>query len=337
MKNWEKQNILNSDNQLCEAISPLIISASRATDIPAFYSKWLMERLKAGYLVWKNPFNQKKQYISLQKSRLFVFWSKNPKPIIKYLDELDKYGINYYFQFTLNDYENEKYEPQVPKLENRIETFKMLSDKIGKEKVIWRFDPLILTTKIDVNTLLRKIEFVGNQLHKYTDKLVFSFADISIYRKVQSNLKKIGIDYLEFNEELMIEFSKGLKMLNQSWNLQLATCCEKVDLEKYGIEHNRCIDDKLIIKLFSNDEILMKFLGYKNLSQDDLFEKGDDKQGKNLKDKGQRKVCGCIISKDIGEYNTCSHLCIYCYANTSNTAVINNLTKYKYINESIIE
>lgn len=336
MKIWEKQQIKNSNKQLCEATAPLIISASRATDIPAFYTKWLMERLKAGYLVWKNPFNQKKQYISLQKARLFVFWSKNPKPMLKYIDELDTYGINYYFQFTLNDYEKEKYEPHVPKLEKRIETFKKLSEKIGKQKVIWRFDPLILSTKTDVKTLLSKIEYIGNQLHKHTDKLVFSFADISIYRKVQNNLRRERIEYFEFDEELMVEFSKGLAVLNKSWNLQLATCCEKIDLTEYGIEHNKCIDDTLIIKLFSNDKILMNLLGYENSVQDALFSSENSDNRKNLKDKGQRKVCGCIISKDIGEYNTCNHLCVYCYANTSDSTVRKNLTKYNYLNESII-
>ncbi len=256
--------------------------------------------------------------------------------MLKYIDELDKYGINYYFQFTLNDYEKEKYEPHVPKLEKRIETFKKLSEKIGKQKVIWRFDPLILSTKTDVKTLLSKIEYVGNQLHQHTDKLVFSFADISIYRKVQNNLRRERIEYFEFDKELMVEFSKGLAVLNKSWNLQLATCCEKIDLTEYGIEHNKCIDDTLIIKLFSNDKILMNLLGYENSVQDALFSSENSDNRKNLKDKGQRKVCGCIISKDIGEYNTCNHLCVYCYANTSDSTVRKNLTKYNYLNESII-
>ena len=131
--------------QFVEAIEPIIVSASRSTDIPAFYAKWFINRLCKGYCVWYNPFNQKPMYVSFAKTKVVVFWTKNPAPIIPYLPELDRRGIHYYFQMTLNDYENENLEPNVPTLEKRIDTFKRLSDLIGKEQVIWRFDPLIVT------------------------------------------------------------------------------------------------------------------------------------------------------------------------------------------------
>jgi hypothetical protein len=183
MKSWNKKIIINDENQEVEAITPFIISASRSTDIPSFFSKWFFNRLEKGYVTWKNPFNQKEQYISFNETKIIVFWSKNPRPIMPYLEELNKREIKYYFQFTLNDYEKENLEPNVPELENRINTFKKLSNLIGKEKVIWRFDPLILSDFITVDDLLAKIENIGNQIYNYTEKLVFSFADIGVYKK----------------------------------------------------------------------------------------------------------------------------------------------------------
>ena len=129
-------------------------------------------------------------YISFKKVKAIVFWTKNPKPILPYLKELDERGIHYYFQVTLNDYVKEGFEPNVPSVEQRVETFKQLSEMIGKEKVIWRFDPLILTPEITPRVLLSRIWKVGNMLNGYTDKLVFSFVDVLAYRKVQNNLIK---------------------------------------------------------------------------------------------------------------------------------------------------
>lgn len=174
-----------------ESQAPVIISASRSTDIPAFYAPWFIHRLKAGYAVWYNPFNQTPVYVSFARCRVVVFWTKNPQPLIPFLQELDSRGIHYYFQFSLNDYEKENFEPNVPKLEKRIETFRELSALIGKEKVIWRFDPMIVTPKIPPREILKRVWNIGNQLKGYTDKLVFSFIDIKNYRKVRYNLMKV--------------------------------------------------------------------------------------------------------------------------------------------------
>jgi len=335
--NWNKTRIQIEEGKLVEAQAPVIISASRSTDIPAFYSEWFFNRLKKGYVKWKNPFNGKPLYVSFQNTRLIVFWSKNHKPILKHLDYLNEHNINYYFQFTLNDYDYEKFEPRVPNIQARIETFIELSEKVGKENVIWRFDPLILTDKIGVDELLSKVENIGNQLKSYTDKLVFSFADINIYKKVQNNLRHNSIPYHEFNEKTMNEFAAGLQRLNENWHFELATCAEQISLEKYGIAHNKCIDDDLMIKLFSRDKVLMDFLGVK-IKQPDIFNPNSviEKKRSN-KDSGQRQFCGCIVSKDIGEYNTCPHLCEYCYANANrNIALTNwNLHKQNPNNETI--
>lgn len=213
---------------------------------------------------------------------------------------LKERGIGCYIQFTLNDYEAEGLEPNVPTLAQRTDTFCRLVDALGIGAVVWRFDPLILTDKINIDTLLDKIAHIANVLAGYTEKIVFSFADIESYKKVSRNLRQNGINYREWDEDTMREFASRLSTLNRdNWNFRLATCAERIDLSGYGIEHNRCIDPELISRRAPDDLTLQNFLY-------------------NAKtDSGQRKACGCILSKDIGAYNTCPHGCLYCYANTS--------------------
>ena len=242
------------------SIVTFILSASRSTDIPAFYADWFLERLKAGYSVWMNPFNQERYRVSFADTRMIVFWSKNPKPMLERLDEVEVLGFKqYYFQFTLNDYVVEGLEPNVPGSDERIDTFRRLADRIGKERVIWRFDPLLLTDKISIDVLLERIANIGRQLKGYTDKLVFSFIDIASYRKVQKNLAGLGCR--EFSAEDQVKFAKGLAELNGELGLELATCGELADLSAYGIKHNKCVDDELMMRLFHDDVALMDFIG----------------------------------------------------------------------------
>ena len=248
-----------------EAQSPVIVSASRATDIPAFYADWFLHRLKIGYSAWTNPFNGVRSYVAYDNTRLIVFWSKNPTPLLSNggcLDYLAEKSINCYIQYTLNDYVSEQLERGVHlSVQERIDTFRRLVDKLGFGKVIWRFDPMILTDTIGVNELLTKAEKIGNQLKGYTEKMVFSYADIRTYRKVQTNLTKSGIYFHEFEESNMLAVARGLSELNRNWGYTLATCGEKIDLEPFGIVHNKCIDDDLMIKYFSADKKLMDFIG----------------------------------------------------------------------------
>lgn len=346
----DKVIIFTDSGERVEAIAPVIISASRSTDIPAFYTKWFFNRLKKGYCAWYNPFNQQKMYVSFERCKVVVFWTKNPKLIMPYLHELDRRGIHYYFQVTLNDYMNEGFEPNVPSVEKRIETFKKLSDMIGHERVIWRFDPLIITPAITPRMLLGRIWTIGNRLKGYTDKLVFSFVDVKAYRKVQNNLvKETGyftkedVETAEPNIGQRQEIVEGLVKLREAWaeggwNVTLATCAEDIDLNAYGIEHNRCIDGELMERVFGDDKGLVYYLRTGNLPEPDLFGilPAIPEKPKNLKDKGQRKVCGCMTSKDIGMYNTCHHLCVYCYANTSRECVLTNLKRHSEENESLI-
>lgn len=292
------------------AQAPLIISASRATDIPAFYADWFFRRLEKGHVRWRNPFSGQDSYVSFGNTRFIVFWSKNLAPLLSYLPMIKERGIGCYIHFTLNDYEAEGLEPNVPPLSQRIETFRRAVEALGRGAVVWRFDPLILIDKINIDTLLEKIAHIANALTGYTEKLVFSFADIESYKKVSRNLRQSGINYREWDEESMRESAARLSTLNRNnWNLELATCAERIDLSEYGIGHNRCIDPELINRLAPDDEIL----------QNSLY---------NAKtDTGQRKACGCILSKDIGAYNTCPHGCLYCYANTSSASALSNYKK----------
>ncbi len=329
----EKTIITLENGHKVEALAPTIVSASRATDIPAFYIDWFVDRVKAGYCIWKNPFNGKESFVSFANTRFIVFWSKNPAPLIPYLHVLKETGIHCYVQFTLNDYEKEKLKPNVPTLTERIETFKKLSSFLGKNGVIWRFDPMLLTDKIGIEELLEKVSGIASQLKDYTEKLVFSFADIGSYSKVRRNLQAYSINYREWTESEMLEFACKLSKLNESqrWGLKLATCGEKIDLRQFGILRNRCVDDEQIVRIAWQDERLMNYLGMRlhsveaslfgiDIIPEDAIRISDTLyavRSRINKASGQRKFCGCIESKDIGRYDTCPHGCLYCYANSS--------------------
>lgn len=367
------------DGRTVDAMTPMILSASRSTDIPAYYAKWFIERIKEGYAAWINPFNQKPSYVSFEKTRVIVFWTKNPEPLLPYLRILDDMGLNYYFQFTLNDY-GKNIEGGVPSISKRLDTFARLYDHVGSKRIIWRYDPIMLNdTDLRVENHLEKINNLGKQLKGMTDKLVFSFVDIKDYRKVENNLIRLGlytditVQNAEPDEKQRNTIAKGISDLRTAWkkdlnwDVALATCAEDIDLKSLGIEQNRCIDPDLIDELFGHKDpdlkaYLAKFRNKDNSasrkketkaddSQIDMFasfgspETQDETENKandgsfnydKFKDRGQRKACGCVISKDIGMYNTCLHQCAYCYANTSNEAAMSNHKNHRPDDESII-
>lgn len=282
--------------------TPLVISASRRTDIPAFYSDWFMSRMIAGYSDYINPFNFRLVRADLSRVKCVVFWTKDPRPMIKHLHRLDDMGVKYYFQYTLNNYDGIGIEPELNNIEDRIDTFKQLSEIIGKEKVVFRFDPLILVAGMTVDTLVNRALSVAEKVAGFTEKLVFSFADLD-YRKVKVNLSEKGFHIRDFSETEMLAVAESLSEFSQKSHLKIATCSEGIDLSRYGVEHNKCIDPELILRITGNDQEVADYL------------KGTS---------GQRKLCGCAKSVDIGMYDTCMHNCTYCYATKNKEIACNN-------------
>lgn len=277
----------------------MIISISRRTDIPAFYSEWLLNRLKEGFVLVRNPMN----YHQVSKVRLtpdvvdcIVFWTKDPRKILPRLDLLDDY--KFYFQVTITPYDK-SIEKNVTAKKEIIQAFKELSMKLGKNRVIWRYDPILLTEKIDINYHEKHFEILAQKLSKYTDKCIYSFIDL--YTKTKRNMRDISIDEINLNDMLLIsdKFSKIAKR----YDFKLETCSEEIDLAKAGINHGKCIDDALISSIVGQKLIIEK-------------------------DKNQRDSCGCVKSIDIGAYNTCKHNCLYCYANFSEKSMKTNILKY---------
>ena len=331
MATWkDKIEVTRENGEVCMMPAPMIVSCSRSTDIPAFYADWFFHRLKVGYSAWTNPFNNSTSYISYANTRFIVFWSKNPAPLLGHLNELEDKEINCYIQYTLNDYVQDGLEKNVPSVQERIETFLKLEEKLGFGGVVWRFDPLVLTDKLGVDELLRKVEGIGDQLMGHTEKLVFSYLDL--YKKVVPNLLKAGFTIVPWTPEQMEQLAQGLSEFNKKWGFKLATCGEQIDIGKYGIEHNRCIDGDLIVRRAYKDGKLMNFMGVER----NFFESpgsiklpdGSYFIGAHKKDKGQRELCGCMAAKDIGEYNTCIHQCEYCYANASKATALANFNRH---------
>jgi len=294
--------LITDDGMEVSASLPVIISASRSTDIPAYYADWFFERLKKGYVRWINPYNNKSYYISLQHTKFIVFWTKNPVSILPYLNRHEINGIRYYILFTLNDYEKEEFEPNIPKLKQRIEAFKHLSLLLGKDRVIWRFDPILKSGSTGVLEILTRIRNIGDEIFPYTRKLVFSFIDMK-YAKVRRQTSPYNIS--QFSSEEKQEIISGLITNNKKWNLTLASCADET-INQPEIIHNSCIDGELIRSICFDDPDMMRYL---------------EKFGR--KDRGQRSACLCIKSKDIGQYDTCPAGCVYCYASDHEKAKIN--------------
>ncbi len=307
-----------------KGIAPAVISASRATDIPGCHARWLMHRLRAGYCGWQNPFNPKQiQYVSFARCKAIVFWSKNPRPLMQYLSELDDMGIDFYFQFTLNDYRQERLEPGIPALEKRIQTFKKLAMLIGSHRVIWRFDPIIMGASLTVPELLARIAHIAGELCGSTDKLVFSFLDM--YAKTRASLGKIGLQLGAPDKRQMFDIASGIAEINSRLErpLTLQCCAEDIDLTSLGINRASCIDGVLLRELCRDGKVS---------DLPELPEQGSliPSQAQGMKrDNGQRRLCGCHPARDIGAYDTCMHMCAYYYANHSREKVIRRVNAIK--------
>ncbi len=278
----------------------MILSASRRTDIPSFYSDWFLRRIKEEYLYVRNPMNPhqiSKIELSPKVVDCIVFWTKNPEPMLNRLEELEEY--QYYFQFTLTGYGRD-IECSIPhKKEVMIPVFQRLSDMIGKKRVIWRYDPILFTTKYTQAYHLKAFTQIAEALCGYTDKCVISFVDI--YAKNRKSMKELGV--WEPEEAELGRFAGKLAELAHKNSMTIASCAETMDLAAYGIAHNCCIDRELIEELTGCRLDVQK-------------------------DKNQRSECGCVESVDIGAYNTCRNGCRYCYANHSPESVAESCRRY---------
>lgn len=288
-----------------------IISASRRTDIPAFYAPWFMERVRQGFFHRVNPFNARQvKAISLKPHDVdaIVFWTKNPKPLLPFLAELDDRGLNYYFQFTLNPYEK-PFEPHVPPLGERIDTFRALADMIGPQRVVWRYDPLILSSRTPLEYHRERYGRISAELRGATKRVMFSFLDF--YGKAQGRLATLereeGLSIHDIRGEGCREGRRELLVEMRSHaaenGMELYSCAEGEDLEEIGIGHGHCIDAGLLRELFGGS-------------------------GRFSKDRYQRMECGCVESVDMGVYNSCPFQCSYCYANASPKMIATNLKKH---------
>ncbi len=267
----------------------MIISASRRTDIPSEYSEWFMKQIREGFVMVSNPRNPKQQkFVSLRPEDVdcIVFWSKNPEPMLKHLSELDNMGYKYYFQFTLTTYDKD-IERNLPSKTRLVEVFKRLSNAIGKDRVIWRYDPIIINSNYTIEHHKEVFERLAAELSQYTNRCVISFVDMySFVTKRSAELIK------PLNDGEIYEIAECFSKIASSVDLQLVTCSESHNLSQFNITKGSCIDKSIIEKIVKHTITAQK-------------------------DRGQRPECGCIKSIDIGKYNTCPNGCIYCYANKS--------------------
>ena len=284
----------------------MILSVSQRTDIPSFYGEWFINRIKEGFVNVRNPYNFNQiSHIDLSPEIVdcIVFLTKNPIPFMDKLKYLEKY--KYFFHFTITPY-GKDIEKNIPsKKEAIIPAFKKLSNLLGKEKTILRYDPIFLTEKYSIEYHLRAFEYIVKELHNYTTKIIISFIDM--YKKVVENTKNIGLIPLEMKH--MTDLGKGLVSIAKSYGIDIFSCADKISLEDLGIKRSTCIDRIYI----------------ENIVGEPL---------KETRINSTRENCHCMDRYDIGTYNTCKNGCVYCYANSSDEKV-DNISRF-YRKESTI-
>ena len=278
----------------------MILSVSRRTDVPAFYAQWFMNRIREGYVMVRNPMNYHQVSRVLLKPDVIdciVFWTKDPAPMVPYLDEIGE-RYPFYIQYTLNAYDR-SVEHRMPPLHGRLETFRELSRRIGSERIIWRYDPVLLSDAIDILWHAEQFQSIAESLDGFTRTCVFSFIDL--YDKIKNRIRPLGIRAC--SEDEMQKLAEVFAGIAAAHGMVLCTCAEKIDLSAYGIRHGACIDRQLIERLTGTP-----------------ISAGVDGN--------QREACGCLESVDIGQYNTCGHGCGYCYANFNPAGIETKLRQH---------
>ena len=275
----------------------MIINTGCRTDIPAFYAKWLMNRIREGYVLVRNPYNPNqvtKYNLSPEVVDCLAFCTKNPEPILTYLDELDMY--KQYWFVTITPY-GKDIEPNVPDKKKVMESFKKLSNHIGVDSIGWRYDPIFIGDGFDVNKHITCFGNMAKELKGYTHNCTISFLDL--YEKVKRNAPNINPP----TKEEQIEMAKAFSKIGKENDMVIHACCEKTYLSQYGLQCNGCMSQEIVEKAINNTL-------------------------QPLKRKNLRQECNCLMGNDIGAYNTCEHLCKYCYANANKQFVIENMKKH---------
>ncbi|MDR0335111.1 MAG: DUF1848 domain-containing protein [Methanomassiliicoccaceae archaeon] len=260
----------------------MIISASRRTDIPAFYSEWFFNRLNEGYALVPNPYNADRLgrvELSPKNVDCIVFWTKNAEPMLDKFLKLDEMGYPYCVHFTMTPYgrDIEKGLPPKPIL---METFRKMSERIGAERSVWRYDPVIVDAEHPVGWHLERFGEMCGRLRDHTERCFISFVDP--YKSLEKRFRGL-------TDDETAGIASGFSEIAGTNGIELFTCAEGADLSRYGIGHGACIDQKLIERI----------IGHRITAK---------------KDANQRNECNCIESVDIGAYSTCPHGCSYCYA-----------------------
>lgn len=274
----------------------MIISASRRTDIPAFYSEWFFRRLNEGCVLIPNPRNPRRLgrvNLSPDNVDCIVFWSKNPRPMIDRWEQLDAMGYPFYVQFTLTPY-GKDIERNLPSKEQLIRDFIQLSEKIGAQRLVWRYDPIFIDKDHPVSWHIEQFSRMCHELQSHTCRCIISFMDV--YRNNRTRFHNM-------TQEEMRQVALGLSQVAKRYRLPLFTCAEEIDLSAYDIQHASCVDRGLIGQI-AGCPIDAK------------------------KDAGQRASCGCIASVDIGAYDTCGNGCAYCYATFSQSRVLQRMATH---------
>ena len=276
----------------------MIINTGQRTDIPAFFSKWFINRIREGFVMVRNPFYTTivtKFKLDPKVVDVIGFCTKNPRPMFKYLDELKPFGQFWYVSITGFD---KDLEPNVPPIDQVIEDFKYLSNKVGKNAIGWRYTPIIINDKYTVEYHIQTFERIAKELCNYTSLAVFGFVDI--YEK----LKRNHPEFKEVNRDDVIKIATAFKQTADKYHLDLRLCSKEKWLKEYGIDVDGC----------------MRVEDYER----SINSKLDIKQ----KMQARKGYCACYLSNDIGEYNTCMHLCTYCYANSSPRTIMNNFKNH---------
>ncbi|MFQ5956721.1 MAG: DUF1848 domain-containing protein [Candidatus Brocadiales bacterium] len=269
-----------------------IISVSRRTDIPAFYADWFIRRVREGYVRYLNPFGGQEYEVSLlpEDVHAFVFWSKNYGPLIKYLPELEERGYDFYFHFTVTGLPK-IFENLVTPIDDAVVSFRLLAERYGPRRVLWRFDPIVISNVTGPDYYAKRFEEIATRLHGATERCYISF--VCLYAKVRRNLESLAntdsIICRDPSEADKTSLVKELQEIAGRYGITLYSCCDEA-LAADGVRQAQCVDGELLYELFPH-------------------------KPKQTKINSTRKGCQCVISKDIGAYDSCPHGCVYCYAN----------------------